>query len=53
MITLTKEQIKHWRELLVYNFGPYALIMPEAEIIAHANALQENINKIHDDKEPK
>ncbi len=43
---MTEEQIENWRKILLPMFGPYALIMPEEEIILFKNRAQENINNI-------
>lgn len=42
---MTKEQIKNWRRILTGMIGCYALIMPESDIIAFRDKLQNNINK--------
>ncbi len=43
---MTKEQIENFRKVLVLSFGPYALIMPEEEVIAIRDKMQENINNL-------
>lgn len=48
LIQLTDAQIENWRNLLVGEFGPYALIMPKQDIERHANKIQQNVNKYLD-----
>ena len=43
---LTPEQIANWRRVLQQYFGPYALIMPESQIIKAKEKMQEAINKL-------
>jgi hypothetical protein len=44
MDELTPQQIENWRKVLVGLIGPYALIMPEKDIQATANSMQERID---------
>ena len=41
---LTPEQIKHWRGVLLRMLGPYALIMPEADIQEMRTKFQEMVD---------
>lgn len=43
---MTKEQIENFRKVLVSMVGPYALIMPDIEIIAFRDKMQENLDKL-------
>jgi len=43
-LTLTPLQIENWRTQLTMQFGPYARIMPEADIQAYANKIQSAFN---------
>ena len=42
---MTTEQIKNFRKVLVAQVGPYALIMPDSEVIDHRNKMQQMIDK--------
>jgi hypothetical protein len=50
---LTPEQIKHWRDMLVGMFGPWAFIMPEEDIQRMREHLQSDLDshEINDSKE--
>ncbi len=37
---MTTEQIKNFRKVLLAQFGPYALIMPDSEVIDHRDKMQ-------------
>lgn len=39
---LTPEQIKNWRTALIGVLGPYALIMPDADIQRYRDRMQEH-----------
>jgi hypothetical protein len=41
---LTPKQIENWRRVLVGIIGPYALIMPEADIQAYRDKMQKMSN---------
>lgn len=48
--SLTQEQIKNWRTVLIGLVGPWALLMPDAEVQAlrdemQAQVLQDDIEK--------
>ena len=43
---MTKEQIENWRKVLVLTFGPYALIMPDEDIIKLRDKMQDKINSV-------
>jgi len=43
---LTPEQIENWRKVLSVKIGPYALIMPDRDLIVFANNMQNNIDKM-------
>lgn len=40
MDQLTKEQIANWRNILILTLGPYALLMPDEEILAYHAMMQ-------------
>jgi len=40
---MNPEQIKNWRDILLLTLGPYALIMPEEEIIKIKENMQDHI----------
>jgi len=42
---LTPEQIKNWRNVLLGMIGPYALLMPDAEVQAMRDKLQSELAK--------
>jgi len=44
-IELTKEQIGNWRKMLCMSFGAYAYLMPDKEVVAHAELTQEKLNQ--------
>jgi len=46
---LSSEQIENWRRVLSMMVGPYAYIMPEAEIQRHRDSMQKQVNKIRPD----
>ena len=51
---LTPSQIENWRKMLVKSFGPYALIMPVADIQLARDRMQKAFDNIpidedHDD----
>ena len=48
MSELTPEQVANWRNVLVPMLGPYALLMPPAEINAVRDRMQERVNKLDD-----
>ncbi len=50
---MTPEQIKNWRNVLISALGPYALLMPEADIIAYKNKMQEAIDVREDKRKAK
>jgi predicted house-cleaning noncanonical NTP pyrophosphatase (MazG superfamily) len=43
---MNQEQIKNWRGVLCGMLGPYALIMPDSDVIALRNKFQNNINEM-------
>lgn len=45
-IGLTPAQIKNWRDALVYMLGPYAVIMPDEEVVKIHAKMQETINSL-------
>ena len=45
---LTKAQIENWRNMLRMQVGPYATLMSDAEIQAHADAMQSRIDAEND-----
>ena len=47
---MTPEQIQNWRKVLVGMLGPYALIMPEADVEKFRDKFQEHV-EILDKKE--
>ena len=42
---LTAEQIKNWRTVLVMTLGPYALIMPDEQVLAMRNKFQAHMDE--------
>ncbi len=44
MMFMTDEQIKNFREVLCSILGPYALIMPDEEVIKMRDKFQERLN---------
>ena len=46
---MTAEQIKNWRNVLLGMVGPYALIMPEEEILKIRDVMQEKANALDND----
>lgn len=51
MITLTAEQIKNWRKMLVSMIGPAAFTVPDSYIQAYANKMQDTIDSIKDEED--
>lgn len=47
-VSLTPEQMQNWRKLLVGIVGPYALIMPEAQIQEFRGKIQDKADLIGD-----
>ena len=45
-LVMTPEQIKNWRNILCGMLGPYALIMPEEDIIKMKDNFQKRVNKM-------
>ena len=43
--TLTPQQILNWRHVLLGMIGPYALIMPAADVQAMRDNLQKHLNQ--------
>lgn len=43
---LTDEQIENWRRVMVSIIGPYALVMPKAEIQILRDRMQAKANEI-------
>ena len=43
---LTPEQIQNWRKVLVGMFGPYALLMPDAEVQEFGYTIQAHIGDL-------
>lgn len=43
---MTQEQIENFRKVLSVSIGPYALIMPDEEVVAIRDKMQADINKI-------
>ena len=43
---MTPEQIQNWRRVLCTMIGPYALLMPEHEIISMRDILQAKVNNM-------
>jgi len=50
---MTTEQIKNFRNVLCITLGPYALIMPDEDVIKIRDKMQERINKIEEEKNGK
>lgn len=46
---MTVEQIKNFRNVLCITLGPYALIMPDEEVIKLRDKIQERVNKIEEE----
>ena len=44
---LTLEQIKHWRNTLFATFGPYAFIMPEAEVYDFKEKIEQELKNVY------
>ncbi len=42
---MKKEQIENFRKVLSMSLGPYALVMPETEVIAIRDKMQADINE--------
>jgi hypothetical protein len=42
---MTPEQIKNFREALCFTLGPYALIMPDEQVIKIRDSMQERLDK--------
>ena len=40
---MSKDQIENFRKVLIYSIGPYALIMPESDIVAIRNRFQQGL----------
>jgi len=40
---LTDEQVEHWRKVLLLQIGPYALMMPRADIQRYRDRLQKEV----------
>lgn len=45
LVPLTPQQIQNWRNQLALTIGPYALIMPEADVEKHRALLVEKLKK--------
>ncbi len=45
MEVLTPEQIKNWRQVLFGMIGPYALIMPDAEVQLLRDRMQQQVDQ--------
>ena len=45
METLTPEQIKNWRNVLLTMIGPYALIMTDAEVQCMRDIMQQRVDQ--------
>jgi len=43
--TLTPRQIENWRKVLLLTIGPYALLMPDEEVIKYCRAMQQSLKK--------
>lgn len=43
--TLTPQQIKNWRNVLASMFGPVAFVMPDEDIQAFRDQMQQNLGK--------
>ena len=50
---LTSEQIQNWRRILCLQLGPYAFIMPEEEIQAIRDKMQQETDKESKEEEDK
>ena len=50
---LTAEQIQNWRRMLISTLGPYALIMPDAEVQKYRDRMQEHVNTMESGTESK
>ena len=46
-MTLTPEQIENWRNTLLGTLGPYALIMPEADLIKYRDMVQSKADALN------
>jgi len=51
-IVLTPAQIENWRDVLLAQIGPYALLLPVTEIQAYANAIQDKLLANTQDSDP-
>lgn len=45
MTTMTPEQISNFRKVLVGMIGPYALIMPDKDVVEARDMIQARINR--------
>lgn len=49
--TLTPEQIKNWRNVLLGMIGPYAMLMPDADVQMMRDRMQANFSSPNDPDE--